>query len=70
MITGYIKKIREDGKIDFSISKSGQRMIEELSEQIKNKWIEAYGFLNLNDNRSPEDISEMFGIGKKAFKEL
>jgi len=68
IITGHIKKIREDGKIDLSISKSGQGMIEELSEQIQNKLIEAGGFLNLNDKSSPEDISEMFGVSKKAFK--
>ncbi len=67
-LIGYIKKLREDGKIDLSLQETGFRMIDDLAGIILEKLKESDGFLNLNDKSSPEIISEMFGVSKKAFK--
>ena len=67
-IKGYIKKIREDGKIDLSLQKSGFALVDDLAEKILEKLQDEDGYLNITDKSSPEDISSMFGVSKKAFK--
>ena len=67
-ITGYIKKIRDDKKIDLSLNKSGHTHVSPLCEQILNRLQERDGTLNLSDKSSPEDINAAFGVSKKVFK--
>jgi predicted RNA-binding protein (virulence factor B family) len=64
----YIKNIRDDDKIDVSLQKSGYQRIDGLSQTILNKIEEEGGFLALTDKSSPEEISAVFRISKKAFK--
>lgn len=64
----FIKNIREDGKIDVSLQKTGYENIEPLSVGIIDKLISQEGFLPLNDKSSPQEISLTFGMSKKAFK--
>jgi uncharacterized protein len=67
-IKGYIKNIREDGKIDLSLQKFGFALVDDLAEKILERLKDEDGYLNINDKSSPEDISAMFGVSKKAFK--
>lgn len=65
---GYIKTIRDDGKIDVVLRKVGQGRIHELAERIIKKLQEQEGFLPLHDKSSTAEIMRMFGESKKGFK--
>ncbi len=68
-IKGYVKEIREDGKIDILLEPLGYRQsIDLTSEIILTKLHEANGQLSFTDKSSPESIKEHFGLSKKAFK--
>lgn len=67
-VVGYIKKIREDEKIDVSLRAQGFRnVIESDIEIILNK-LKEKGFLLLTDKSSPESIKFHLKMSKKAFK--
>ena len=65
---GYLKNVREDGKIDVSLQKLGYQNIEPNSELILDELRASKGFLRLNDNSSPEDIKTVLKMSKKTFK--
>ena len=67
-ILGYIKKVREDGKIDLSLEKAGPKKIDSVSQAILDKLIENDGYLPITDKTSPEIIAKMFGVSKKSYK--
>lgn len=67
-LTGYIKKIREDNKIDLSLNKTGHTHVLSVSEQIIQRLEDNNGFLELSDKSSPEAINAAFGVSKKVFK--
>lgn len=64
----YIKKLREDFKIDLSLNRPGYGTVKDFSEILLEKLIENEGFLSFNDNSSPELIYSAFGVSKKVFK--
>jgi predicted RNA-binding protein (virulence factor B family) len=66
--TAYIKKIREDGKLDLSLNKAGYGNIRDFTEILMEMLVENDGFLSFNDNSSPELIYANFGVSKKVFK--
>lgn len=65
---GYIKTIRDDGKIDVVLRKVGQDSISELAQRILAALQQAGGFLALHDKSSPLEIQRAFGESKKSFK--
>lgn len=65
---GYIKAIREDGKIDVVLRKTGQDSIHELAKRILTELHKMGGFIPLHDKSSPLDIQRAFGESKKSFK--
>lgn len=65
---GYIKKIRDDEKIDLSVYPVGQKKVEDFSETLMNYLKEHDGFLILTDRSSADEISGLFGVSKKTFK--
>lgn len=67
-LTGYIKKIREDKKIDLSLNKAGYTHVKPVTEQIIQRLEDNNGFLELSDKSSPEAINAAFGVSKKVFK--
>lgn len=67
-LTGFIKKIREDNKIDVSLQKQGYDEVEDASGKIKNALSENNGFLPLTDKSSPEEIAQRLQMSKKTFK--
>jgi len=68
MTKGYIKTIRDDGKIDVVLRKLGQDNIRELANRIMKKMHALGGFLPLHDKSPAEDIHQAFGESKKNFK--
>lgn len=67
-LTGYIKKIREDRKVDLSLNKTGYTHVAPVTEQIITRLEENNGHLDLSDKSSPEAINAAFGVSKKVFK--
>jgi len=67
-IKGYIKEIREDGKIDVTLNKSGYEKIDGLAGDILEKLKDYGGILDISDKSKPEDIYRICGCSKKNFK--
>lgn len=68
-IDGYVKNIREDGKIDIILQKVGYKNVTEPNSVIiLDKIKENNGFLELNDKSTPKEIYNNIGLSKKAFK--
>jgi len=68
-VTGYVKKIREENKIDIALQPSGYiNFIESTSEEVYRVLLANRGFLAVTDKSAPAMIYEKFGISKKAFK--
>jgi uncharacterized protein len=69
-LTGYVRAVRPDGKIDLNLSKFGRKKsVASLTSQIVDALEQNGGRLDLDDSSSPEAIQERFGVSKKAFKE-
>ena len=64
----FVKKRREDGKLDLQLLAPGRVKYDEGSELILSI-LEQKGFLPLNDKSSPEDIQRLLGMSKKHFKQ-
>ncbi|MBK9416621.1 MAG: hypothetical protein IPO05_15690 [Flavobacteriales bacterium] len=67
-LTGYVKTVRPDGKLDIVLQPIGYRQYIDAHTALLAKRLEAKGFLPLSDKSSAEDIHAEFGISKKAFK--
>ena len=67
-IKGFIKKLRDDGKIDLCLQKPGHEKVDEISEKIIDKLKAAGGFVSVTDKSPPEIIYGLFGVSKKTYK--
>lgn len=66
---GYVKLIRDEGKIDISLQPLGfLKTLEPNQKAILDKLQQSGGTLNLSDNSDPIEIQEVLGMSKKAFK--
>lgn len=66
---GYIKKIREDGKIDVSLQPIGfENVIDRNANIIMDKLKHNKGVLKLTDKSEPTQIMHELKLSKKAFK--
>ncbi|KAA9340845.1 CvfB family protein [Adhaeribacter soli] len=65
---GYIRKLREDGKIDVSLQQAGYAEVKDASQEILEKLRAAGGVLPLSDNSEPQEIYRLLGMSKKTFK--
>ena len=68
ILSGYIKKIKETNEIDISLQKLGFDHVAEQTDVILNYLKSHDGFLELNDNSSPEEITAKLHMSKKTFK--
>ena len=67
-VTGYIKQIRADERIDLSLTRTGERKVMDFSEKLLAHITENNGHSPLNDKSAPELIQRMLGVSKKTFK--
>ncbi|HLP20531.1 MAG TPA: S1-like domain-containing RNA-binding protein [Chitinophagales bacterium] len=67
-VKGYVKKVREDGKLDIALQKQGIAAAKDVCDVLLEKLKEHKGFLHLSDVSPPEVIHEVLGISKKNFK--
>lgn len=68
ILRGYVKPLREDGKLDISLNPVGHQHIEPNAKLILQKLLAAGGSLPFTDKSDPEAIRKTFGISKKMFK--
>lgn len=67
-VKGYIKLIREDGKIDVSLRAQGFRnAIDDDCDQIISL-LKKDNVLRLSDKSSPDEIRDQLNMSKKAYK--
>ena len=67
-IDGFIKKVRDDKKIDLSLQKPGYKAIDALSRKIMDELQQQGGFIAVSDKSRPTAIADIFGVSKKTFK--
>ena len=67
-LSGYIRKIYPDNKIDVAAGKPGYQRVEDETGKILRLLQENGGFLPYHDKSDAEDIYEFFGMSKKTFK--
>ncbi|MFT4554466.1 MAG: putative RNA-binding protein (virulence factor B family) [Chlamydiales bacterium] len=67
-LKGFIKKIREDGKIDVSLQKQGYTQINDSQDLLLKKLQDNNGVLYLTDKSDPKLITQKLMMSKKAFK--
>ena len=65
---GFIRSIRDDGKIDVSLRRTGSSADEDAAAAVLCKLEEAGGFLPYHYKSAPEDLGRVFGLSRKAFK--
>lgn len=67
-IKGFIRKVRDDGKIDLCLQKPGYGKVDDVTEKIIAVLKTHGGFLSITDKSSPETIYKLFGVSKKTYK--
>jgi predicted RNA-binding protein (virulence factor B family) len=68
-LTGYIKEVREDEKIDVSLTPLGYGKVEGVAATILESLRIHNGFLSIHDKSEPEEIYALFRCSKKTFKQ-
>ncbi|BCX47671.1 GntR family transcriptional regulator [Haloferula helveola] len=66
---GYIKEVRDDGKIDLSLYPPGRKRVNDLESRIEDELHRRGGFWELCDSSPAEVIHQELGVSKKAFKQ-
>jgi predicted RNA-binding protein (virulence factor B family) len=66
-MTGYVARVRDDGKVDLSLNPGGRAGID-LGRQVLLQALAGSGYLPLHDNSPPEEIRRLLGLSKKQFK--
>lgn len=67
-LTGYVKQVREDGKMDISLQRSGRVNIVGFANRLFQYLVQHEGHTSFNDHSSADDIAQEFGVSKKTFK--
>ena len=68
-LRGYVKKVRDDKKLEISLEKPGYAKVEGIAVKVLTQLEKSGGFLPLNDKSQPADIKQAFGVSKNAFKQ-
>jgi predicted RNA-binding protein (virulence factor B family) len=67
---GFIKKVRDDLKIDVGLFPSGYANIKQNSDAIISYLEHQGGYADISDKTPAEIIHSLFGISKKTFKKI
>ena len=68
-LKGYVKEIREDDKLDISLTPLGYQKVDGVAQTILQALQVQNGFLPVHDKSDPEVIYSLFRCSKKAFKQ-
>jgi len=67
-LTGFIKNIRPDGKIDLCLRMLASEKTGDVSDMIMKLLRKEGGFITVTDKSPPEEIRALFGVSKGNFK--
>lgn len=67
-IKAYVKKVRDDGKLDITLKDTNAKRAQSTADRIMDLINQNNGFTYLNDKSSPEEIQSLLGCSKKDFK--
>ncbi len=67
-LDGFVKRKRQDGRLDLALQPPGSRQHAALTERIMQHLISQGGSSNLTDKSPPETIYATFQVSKKNFK--
>lgn len=65
---GFVKRVRDDDRVDVSLQQMGFENVEPSAQRILEALQQAKGFLPLNDSSPPEAIHKALEMSKKTFK--
>lgn len=68
-IEGFIKQVRDDGKIDLCLQKPGYEKVTELTDIILQYLKKQGGSMPITGKSSPDVIHDLFGVSKKTYKQ-
>jgi uncharacterized protein len=68
-VKGFVRTVRPNGKIDLSLDAAGYKRVAPLRDQIVQALEGNGGHLAFDDDSSPGEIRQKFGVSKKAFKQ-
>lgn len=68
-LTGYIKRLRPDGKVELSLQAPGYAKVDDLAGEILRQLQASGGYLPLSDKSPPEAIKARFHVSKSTFKQ-
>lgn len=67
-IPGYIKQVREDGRLDLILTRGFKNKVNNFSDALLAHLKANDGYSPLHDKSSPEQIKNILGVSKKTFK--
>lgn len=67
-VTGYIRQVRPDGKVDVVLQPEGRQETLDFAETLLAWLHDNGGHCGLGDKSDPEDIKRAFQVSKKVFK--
>ena len=68
-LTGYVKALRPDRKLNIALSPPGYAKIGAVAQGLLQVLERKGGFLPVSDKTPPEEIYALFGVSKKVFKQ-
>jgi predicted RNA-binding protein (virulence factor B family) len=67
-VEAYVKKVREDNKLDLVLQKQGYEAVLDFSDTLLEYLRTQNGAINITDKSDPELIKNTFNVSKKVFK--
>ncbi len=67
-VKAYVKKVRDDGKIDLTLKDTNGRRAQSVGDSILEYIAANNGICQITDKSSPEEIAMKFNCSKKDFK--
>ena len=67
-LTGFVKTVREDRKVDVCLHKPGYGKVQDVSAAIMDALEQHGGRIPVTDRSTPECIGQWFGVSKKTYK--
>jgi predicted RNA-binding protein (virulence factor B family) len=68
-VSGFISRVREDGKIDLSLHAPGRDKVDTLEQRILSELKARGGFWAIGDHSPADEIHDELGVSKRTFKQ-
>ncbi len=67
-LTGYVRRITEENRIDVSLQRQGLAQVTDSAERLRELLQAAGGRLPLGDDSDPQEVARLTEMSKKVFK--